>query len=162
MSVGWGGAFNCYLTTLSPKVTSIATLRLHDPTIRTAFRGVPKSIYKPGGLGPDQPWTEATLVNGVDRIYVAFDDFSKMPRTASIRHSLDGGHTWQNVVIERGDPGVGYDGSAVRVAINGDRVYAAFQRFDSADFNGDFTGDIVVVRDDTGGTGGYDSLGTRR
>ena len=158
ISVGWAGPYNAYLTTLTPKATAIATMRLHDPTIRSTFRGVPKSIYKPGGGGPDQPWTEGALVNGVDRIYVAFDDFSQASRSASIRQSLDGGLTWKNVIIERQDPGPGFlDGSAVRVAINAERVYGAFQRF-NADVGNDVAGDIVVVRDDTGGVGQYMSL----
>ena len=159
ISVGWGGPFNAYMTTLSPKATSIATLRLHDPTIRSAFRGVPKSIYKPGGDGPDQPWTEVAFVNGVDRIYVAFNDLSQATRTASVHQSLDGGLTWQNVVLERQNPGLGFDGAAVRVAINGDRVYGALQRFNS-DVGSAIAGDIVVVRDDAGGAGGYSDLGT--
>jgi len=159
MSVGWAGAFDGYLTVLSTRGSSIATLRLHDPTIRSRFRGVTKSIYRPGGIGPDQPWTEATLVNGVDRIYVAFNDFSQPSRTASVHQSLDGGHTWQTFAIERGNPGLGRDGSAVRVTSNGDRAYAAFQRFNSMDFNGDVTGDIVVVRDDAGGADQFNDLG---
>lgn len=159
ISVGWAGAYNAYLTVLSPKGTTIATLRLHDPTIRSTFRGVVKSLYKPGGDGPDQPWTEAALVNGVDHIYVAFDDFSQASgKTASVRQSLDGGLTWQNFVLERTTPGLGSDGSAVRVAVGSERVFAAFQRFD-ANVGGDVSGDIVVVRDDAGGAAGYAALG---
>ena len=159
ISVGWAGAYNAYLTTLSPSGSAIATMRLHDPTIRSTFRGVAKSIYRPGGDGPDQPWTEAALVNGVDHIYVAFNDLSQASRTASVRQSLNGGLTWQNVVLERGTPGLGFDGAAVRVAIHGERVYAAFQRFNSSDANNDIEGDIVVVRDDTSGAGQYLNLG---
>ncbi len=158
ISIGWAGAYNAYLTTLSPKGTSLATMRLHDPTAKSAFRAVPKSIYKPGNDGPDQPWTEAALVDGVDCIYIAFNDLSRATRTASIRQSLDGGRTWQNFVLERQDPGLGFDGAAVRVAINGNRVYGAWQRFNS-EVGSDIAGDIIVVRDDTGGAGGYANIG---
>ncbi len=159
ISIGWGGPFNAYMTTLTRSGSAIGTLRLHDPTIKSAFRGVAHSVYRPGGDGPVQPWTEAAFVEGVDRIYVAFNDLSQSTKTASVRQSRDGGLTWQNTVIERNVPGDGSDGSAVRVAARGDTVYAVFQRYNHVDANQDETGDIVIVRDDAGGAHNFMDLG---
>jgi hypothetical protein len=159
ISIGWGGPYNTYMTTLTRSGSAIGTLRLHDPTIKSAFRGVAHSVYRPGGDGPDQPWTEATFVEGVDRIYIAFNDLSQKTKTASIRQSRDSGRTWQNTVIERIEPGDGSDGAAVRVAASGDTVYAAFQRYSQVDANEDETGDIIVVRDDAAGAHNFMDLG---
>lgn len=159
ISLGWGGPFNAYMGILTPSGAGMATFRLHDPTIKSTFRGVPRSLYRPGGDGPDQPWTEAGFVEGVDRIYIAFNDLSQGTKTASVRQSRDGGRTWQNTVIERAEPGDGSDGAAVRVAVRGDTVYAAFQRYNQLDANEDETGDIVVVRDDAAGAHNFMDLG---
>lgn len=112
----------------------------------TFFPAFPASQYAPGGGGPDQPWLEVNRVAGVDRFYVGFNDTTLANNTASVRYSTNGGGAWANVVIENTAPAIG-NGAAVRVAATGNRVYAAFQRFTAAVGPGDFTGSIVVVRD---------------
>jgi hypothetical protein len=117
----------------------------------------------------DQPW----LVTGrgvnpqdgttKDRIYVAFNDVTGIkfgqpgPGTATVRLSTDGGASFSNVVIDKGTPGVGEDDPAIRLAVNGNRVYAAFTRWNLTQLNNNsgfvFDSEIVVVRDDAGGTG---------
>ncbi len=157
ISVGWGGPYDAFLTALSPSGAAITTLRLHDPTIRSVFRPLPRSTYRPSD-SPDQPWTEAGFAEGVARIYVTNNDLSQATKTASMHQSLDGGRTWRNIVLEKVTPGDGSDGAAVRSASTGDTVYAAFQRF-NATTGPDETGDIVVVRDDAGGANSYLDLG---
>jgi len=163
ISIGWGGLDNAYLSMATTSGSTIGTFRLQTSTRRSHFQKLRRSNYRPHGQPVDQPWTEATQVGGVDHIYVAFNDYSQPTRTASIRQSLDGGSTWTNVVIERIDPGLEVDGAAVRVAANGSRVYGAFQRFNffllSSDTSTNVEGDIVVVRDDAAGAGGYFQLG---
>ena len=112
---------------------------------------------------PDQPW----LVTGrgldpasntvKDRIYIGFNDLGLYPgRTASVRSSTDGGATWTNTVIESAVPAGRQDDPSVRVAVNGNTVYAVFARWGTDAFHG--TGvarfsDVVIVRDDNGATG---------
>jgi hypothetical protein len=111
---------------------------------------------------PDQPWIRATQVSGMDHIYMAFNDVSTpTANTATVRFSTDSGLTWTNTVVERnGTPAIGQDGPAIRLAVNGNTVYAAFQRWTAvADGNPDFTSNLVIVKDTTGGTGGFNALG---
>src|SRR5216684_2130925 len=72
--------------------------------------------------------------------------------TATVDISVDGGATYKSVSIEARKT-AGQDGPSVRPAVAGDNtVYAAF--FGWRKFNGTVaTSDVVVVRDDTGGTG---------
>ena len=115
------------------------------------------------GRGVDQPYVQATTIKsgagqGKDRVYVGDNDFNATGgKTATIDQTLNGGATnptFKSVRIEsRITPG--QDGPPVRPSVHPDgTVYAIFHSWRS--FNndtGEGTADIVVVRDDSGGTG---------
>jgi len=101
----------------------------------------------------DQPFVRALGFSNADHIYVGLNDFNQPKgRTATLDVSLDGGATYKSFSIEARNT-AGQDGPSVRPAIAADNtVYAAF--FGWRKFNGTTaTSDVVVVRDDAGGTG---------
>jgi len=101
----------------------------------------------------DQPFVRALGFSNADHIYVGLNDFNQPNgRTATVDVSLDGGATYKSFSIEARNT-AGQDGPSVRPAIAADNtVYAAF--FGWRKFDGKIaTSDIVVVRDDAGGTG---------
>ena len=108
----------------------------------------------------DQPYVQATSVlggsgRGDDRVYVGINDFAPGSQTATIEQSLDAAittPTFQSVRIESRTTG-GQDGPPIRPAIHPDgTVYAIFYGWRS--FSGTAaTTDVVVVRDDSWGTG---------
>src|SRR6202045_1842048 len=101
----------------------------------------------------DQPFVRALAFSNVDHIYVGLNDLSQSSgRTATVDVSLDGGATYKSFSIEARNTS-GQDGPSVRPAIAPDNtVYVAF--FGWRKFNGTTaTSDVVVVRDDAGGTG---------
>jgi len=110
------------------------------------------------GQGVDQPYVAATTANGKDRVYVGDNDFNSTPNTATIDQTMDGGKktkpSFTSVRIESRATS-GQDGPPVRPAIHSDgTVYAAFHSWRT--FNGstgEGTADVVVVRDDNGGSG---------
>src|SRR5437870_5204589 len=115
------------------------------------------------GSGVDQPYVQAITVasgpgKGKDRVYVGDNDFNAPGgRTATIDQSLNGGANaphFKTIRIES-RTGAGQDGPPVRPAIHPDgTVYAIFHSWKSFDgHTGEGTADIVVVRDDHGGTG---------
>lgn len=104
----------------------------------------------------DQPYVQATTVGADDWVYVGDNDFAAPGgRTATIDQSFDANAlapTFTSVRIEtRATPR--QDGPPIRVALHADRtVYAAFYGWRA--FSGTAaTTDVVVVRDDSGGTG---------
>lgn len=115
------------------------------------------------GAGVDQPYVQAATVadgpdKGKDRLYVGDNDFSApQGRTATIDQSLNAGASapsFKSVHIESRRTS-GQDGPTIRPALHKDgTVYAIFhswQTFNSRTGRG--TADIVVVRDDKGGSG---------
>src|SRR5467141_1664927 len=101
----------------------------------------------------DQPFVRALGFSNADHIYVGVNDFNQPNgRTATIDVSLDGGATYKSFSIESRNT-AGQDGPSVRPAVAADNtVYAAF--FGWRKFDGKTaTSDVVVVRDDAGGTG---------
>src|SRR6266566_1600826 len=101
----------------------------------------------------DQPFVRALGISNADHIYVGVNDFNQPNgRTATLDVSLDGGATYKSFSIEARNT-AGQDGPSVRPAVAADNtVYAAF--FGWRKFNGTTaTSDVVVVRDDAGGTG---------
>jgi hypothetical protein len=103
----------------------------------------------------DMPWV---VTGAAGRIYIGFNNTDEAVNGASamVRVSTDRGASFSNTVIDRvGAPD--YDNPAVRVAANGDRVYAAFIRFNSVistlPDNTYRNAEVVVVRDDQGATG---------
>jgi hypothetical protein len=100
----------------------------------------------------DQPFVNATTVEGRDRVYVGNNDFNASPKTATVDFSANGSAPYKSIRLEsRGTSG--QDGPSVRVAIAKDgTVYAVY--FGWRTFNGAIaTSDVVVVRDDHGATG---------
>ena len=101
----------------------------------------------------DQPFVRALAISKTDHIYVGVNDFNQPSgRTATVDVSVDGGVTYKSFSIEARNT-AGQDGPSVRPAVAPDNtVYAAF--FGWRKFNGTTaTSDVVVVRDDAGGTG---------
>ena len=109
----------------------------------------------------DQPYLQVSTVSkgadkGKDRIYVGTNDTS-VNASATIEQSLDGAvakPTFRKIRIESRDTS-GQDGPPVRPAIHPDgtayAIYHAWRSFNRS--NGHGSADIVVVRDDNGGTG---------
>jgi hypothetical protein len=111
----------------------------------------------------DQPYVQVGTVSsgpdkGKDRLYVGNNDFGATDgSTATIDHSLNAGSTnpsFKKTRIEsRETPG--QDGPPIRPSIHPDgtayAIYHSWRSFD--DQSGEGTADIVVVRDDKGGTG---------
>jgi hypothetical protein len=139
--------------------TRLNILRTNDFQSSTTM----KVLVDRQGAGVDQPYVQATTVKdgpgaGKDRVYVGDNDFNATDgRTATIDLSLDGGAVssqFQKIRIES-RPTSGQDGPPVRPAIHPDgTVYAIFHSWKSFDGRtGEGTADIVVVRDDQGGSG---------
>jgi len=113
------------------------------------------------GRGVDQPYVQAATAasgpkKGKDRVYVGDNDFSATPKTATIDQSLDAGKktpSFTSVRIESRST-AGQDGPPIRPAIHPDgTVYAIFHSWRTFSNSGEGTADIVVVRDDNGGSG---------
>jgi hypothetical protein len=112
----------------------------------------------------DQPWIRTGPSN---HVYIAFNDLGQFNpgngRTASVNVSTDGGSNYTTVSLDRVGAAVGQDDPAVRVAVNGSRVYAVFDRWTSTVENGAngsrFNSDLVVVRSDNGGADSFMALG---
>ena len=75
----------------------------------------------------DQPYVQATSVNGADRVYVGDNDLALRPGgTSTIEQSLNG-TSFQSVRLERRSTGsAGQNGPQTRPAVHSDgTVYAA-------------------------------------
>lgn len=113
------------------------------------------------GQGIDQPFVQASTVAsgtnaGKDRLYVGDNDFNATPASATIVQSLDAGKTTPTFTSVRIESRVtaGQDGPPVRPAIHTDGiVYAVFHSWRTFGSSGEGTADVVVVRDDAGGSG---------
>jgi hypothetical protein len=116
----------------------------------------------------DQPWIRTGPSN---RVYVAFNDLGRTiinggnGGTASVNVSTDGGSNYAPPVrLDRVGAAAGQDDPAVRVAVNGSRVYAVFDRWTStlesrSANEARFNSQLVVVRSDNGGMDGFTALG---
>jgi hypothetical protein len=115
----------------------------------------------------DQPWIRTGPSN---HVYLAFNDLGRTiggggnGGTASVNRSTDGGSTYTTVTLDRVGAAAGQDDPAVRVAVNGSRVYAVFDRWTSQVEGGAsgfrYNSQLVVVRSDDGGADGFTALGT--
>jgi hypothetical protein len=86
-------------------------------------------------------------------------------QTASVLVSTNGGANYNEVLIDHiGSPGDAQDGPSVRLAVNGNTVYAAFTHWTTLvenDANGArFHSGVWVVRSDNGGADNFGALGT--
>jgi hypothetical protein len=114
------------------------------------------------GQGVDQPYVQVLTVasgpdQGKERLYVGDNDFSSPGKTATIDQSLDAGKAapaFSSVRIEARSTS-GQDGPPIRPYAHPDgTVYAVFHAWRS--FNsqtGEGVADVVLVRDDKGGSG---------
>ncbi len=111
----------------------------------------------------DQPYVQVSTVSsgpdkGKDRLYVGNNDFDVADgATATIDQSLNAGSaspSFKKIRVESRDT-PGQDGPPVRPSIHPDgtayAIYHSWRSFD--DQSGEGTADIVVLRDDKGGTG---------
>jgi hypothetical protein len=120
----------------------------------------------------DQPFTHATTVTsgsdaGKDRVYIGDNDFNAVPKSQTVDESLNAGipaPVFKSIRVERRTT-MGQDGPQCRpVAHRDGTVYAAFYRWRAA--TGSFpantliitSADVIVVRDDKWGAGGFGSL----
>ena len=130
-------------------------------------------VYNPG-RSLDQPWIrtgrglDPVSNTTKDRLYIGVNDLNNSGgNTATVHMSTDGGTTWSNTIIDRVGGSAGQDSPAVRLAVNGDKVYAAFIRWNTPILQNDADGirvaaQVVVVRDDHGATGAskFQALGS--
>ncbi|PWU19683.1 MAG: hypothetical protein C5B50_06125 [Verrucomicrobia bacterium] len=163
-TVDWSPGGTCYIACI-PALTQISVLQSTDPLGGVGFTTVPGSTITRGSWPniPDQPWIRVANVTNVDHILVGYNDLSRKPgKTATVRFSMDGGTTWKETIIEKSTPGAGQDSPAIRLAISGDgrTVYALFQRWNTTTSAGDQIGDVVLMRDDKYGAGGFGGLGS--
>jgi hypothetical protein len=109
----------------------------------------------------DQPFTHAITNAGKDRVYIGSNDFQASPKTATVDLSVNANvpaPTFKKVRIEARNT-AGQDGPQVRPVAHADgTAYAAFYgwRSETGSFPGGtlvVTTDVVVVRDNLGGTG---------
>jgi hypothetical protein len=113
------------------------------------------------GSGVDQPYVQAMTVasganQGKDRVYVGDNDFNATPSSATIDQSLDAGKSTPSFTTVRVESRTtaGQDGPPIRPAIHLDgTVYAVFHSWRTFENSGEGTADVVVVRDDSGGSG---------
>ena len=158
-----GSAFLTAILTL--RRSTFTDILTYSATTTSAGFGGPIDTFKPQIVDSlDQPWIR-TGPSG--HVYVSYNNLNNgggAGQTASVNVSTDGGNTVTPVVIERGTAGAGQDAPAVRLAVNGNTVYAAFTRWTSVldtDSFGEerFTAQIVVVRSDNGGADAFTALG---
>jgi hypothetical protein len=169
-ALDYSASGNAYLARISAVAANqlsgtVTISKSTNPTGGVAFTDINNYTTPANTDIPDQPWIKVAQVGGQDHLYVGMNDLSQpTSNTATIRYSLDGGTTFTNTVIEHGSPAGGQDDPSVRMAINGNRVYAAFCRYNSVGANtgGGYTigSTIAVVRDDNGGASGFSALGT--
>ena len=134
-------------------------------TVPGGSLGAPINHYVGSNLN-DQPWLRTGASN---HVYVAYNDLGKTignggnGGTASVNVSTDGGSTYTTVTLDRVGAAAGQDDPAVRVAVNGSRVYAVFDRWTSQVEGGAsgfrFNSQLVVVRSDNGGADDFTALG---
>ena len=108
------------------------------------------------GSGVDQPWTQAATNAGKDKLYVGNNDFNAPSgKTATIDQSLDAliaAPAFTSVRLEKRATS-GQNGPQVRMSVHPSGViYAAFYGWRSF-VGGVVTADVVVVRDDSWGSG---------
>ena len=99
--------------------------------------------------------------NGID---IAYNNLAAgHGRTASVLVSVDGGSHYTNFTLDRVGGAAGQDDPAVRLAGNGNTVYAVFDRWNTNiqnDSSGSrYNSQLVVVRSDDGGADGFTALG---
>jgi hypothetical protein len=117
------------------------------------------------GHSLDQPWIRTGPSN---HVYVAYNDLfyagpSKGGATAFVLVSANGGSTYTAVSVDRLASSTLQDAPSVRLAVNGNTVYAAFTHWtsviDSTTGATRYTSQVVIVRSDNGGADNFTALG---
>jgi uncharacterized repeat protein (TIGR01451 family) len=140
----------------------------HSEGIAGGALGGPNAPFSPLHVIPgtwDQPWIRMVNVNNSDHIYVCASDHSGRGIVARNMFSLDGGYTWNGPIAL--DP-LASAGAITAVpsprldfSPDGKTVYASFTRLTgpNGNYNGqDYSGDVVVVRDDNYGLDSFQDL----
>src|SRR5262245_37449569 len=101
-------------------------------TVTDSGFGSPINHYL-GSHENDQPWIRT---GPSDHVYLGFNDTGAADgKTASVNVSTDGGSSHTTVTLDRvgasAGPGGDEDSPAVRFAVNGNKVYAVFNRYES-------------------------------
>lgn len=155
--------------------------QVNNPNANT-YKTVAGSAMTANNYNIDQPHIAVSASGANDQVFVGVNDLNQTTnafmraylaappqgaggngRSAAVRLSRNAqaqASVWQTVVVETGNPGAGADGP-VYVAAQGNRVYALFSRYNAAVGaapNSDFTGDLVIVRDDAAGANGFNNL----
>lgn len=160
--VGFGQSGELYAGILRfpapPNKTRLNILRVKSPTATTPMEVLVDR------LGADQPFLQTFKSNGgaaQDRVYVGNNDFAVPTSTSFIDFSLNARAAKAVFKNRRIDsrPNTMQNGPQVRPAVHpSGRVYLAFMRW--TDQTGSWpantlvvTADVIVVRDDSGGTG---------
>src|SRR5436309_8066168 len=136
----------------------------YSVTVTDSGFGSPINHYV-GSKDNDQPWVRA---GPSIHVYVAFNDLgASAGKTASVNVSTTGGTSPTTVTLDRiggSAPGAAQDDPAVRLAVNGSRVYAVFDRWTGTvqnDANGQrYNSQLVIVRSDNAGGDGFTALGS--
>lgn len=116
-------------------------------------------LFNQQGQGLDQPRVQATTIGGKDRVYVGVNDFNAAPQTATIEVALDAASATPMFNAVRIDPrptgNAGQDGPSIQPVISsdGNTIYAIYYHWSAAAPGNVITADVVVVRDDNGGSG---------
>jgi hypothetical protein len=140
----------------------VAVLVTEDPTAtETDGRSKRMQVISPLASGEfvDLPFIHARNLFGSDRIYVGQNYFGPElgQQTASVRVSADGGKTFRLLGVEARTT-ASQDAPPVKPAVAKDgTVYVAFIRWATERSQRgqrfEFTGDVVIVRDDDGAVG---------
>ena len=141
-TMDWSTGATSYLALL-PYLGAMHFRQSPDPTT-TDFTGIYGLIWGvPPTLIPDEPWLRAVTVNGVDHIFVGWNDMWQHPgKTAKVIYSLDGGAHWDESALEKLYPSFGQDAPPVRLAVSSDgrTVYSLFLRLYELVDGGDVSG----------------------
>jgi hypothetical protein len=156
-TMDWANGGNAYFCNVNGSGDSLQIWRWNAAI--TQFALIPDAELTLGGDGPDQPRLAANHVGSQDHVYIGFNDLSQPAKTASVYYSLDSGTTWTDQVVENVTPGAGQDGYSIRPAVTGSTVYLCFERWNKFLSNGNFTGDLVIVKDGSNGADGFGDLG---
>jgi hypothetical protein len=163
-TIAWKVDGSAVLVATMISMPDFGPIDTYSVTVPGGSFGAPIDHYV-GSSRNDPPWIRT---GPADHVYVAFNDLGLFNpgngKTASVNVSTTGGANPTTVGLDRVGAAVGQDDPAVRVAVNGSRVYAVFNRWTSTvenSANGNrFNSQLVVVRSDNGGADGFTALGT--
>jgi hypothetical protein len=151
-----GSGKRLYGAVMDGTMSLVSVLKTEDPTSDRPLD--PISTLSSGATFADSPFIAARTFDQ-DRIYVGQNYFGPElgNQTASVRVSTDGGVTFRLLGLEARTT-AGQDAPQVQPAIAKDgTVYVAFIRWTSVSYMPagakQFTGDIVICRDDEGAKG---------